>query len=157
VLDEVAEVNAALSKARKKRVVPDSVATPEEVAGYTLVGSYAVHSASKGGIADIDLHPQQVGEGSGCRRGALRCSGGILAQTLFFQGWECVCVCVLGGACRVFVCVCVRVRICAWIFVLAWGSCELAWGSCELVCVCVCVCVSVFVSLRASVCSSRVS
>lgn len=54
------EVNTALSKARKKRVIPDSVATPDDIAGYTLLGSHPVHSARSGGIHDIDLHPQQV-------------------------------------------------------------------------------------------------
>ncbi|KAI8476157.1 MAG: spliceosome component, nuclear pre-mRNA splicing factor [Monoraphidium minutum] len=61
VLDEMAEVNAALSKARKKRAVADSVATPEEVAAFGLVGSFPVHKAGKGGILDIDLHPKQAG------------------------------------------------------------------------------------------------
>lgn len=59
VLDDMAEVNATLSKARKKRVVPDTVATPADIQGYTLLGSHPLHSARAGGILDIDLHPEQ--------------------------------------------------------------------------------------------------
>jgi hypothetical protein len=68
VLDDMMAVNAALSKGRKKRAVPDSVASPEDIAGYTLLGSHALHSARTGGVNDIDLHPQQVGRrGLGAR------------------------------------------------------------------------------------------
>ncbi|GBF98278.1 spliceosome nuclear pre-mRNA splicing factor [Raphidocelis subcapitata] len=56
-VDDMAAANAALSKARKKRAVADSVATPEDVAGFTLLGSHAVHSARSGGILGIDTHP----------------------------------------------------------------------------------------------------
>lgn len=57
----MAEVNSALSKARKKRAVSDSVATPEDVAALALASSHAVHSARQAGISDIDLHPRLPG------------------------------------------------------------------------------------------------
>lgn len=58
------EVNSALSKARKKRAVADTVATPEDIAGFALLGSHAVHSARSGGIHGIDTHPDNVGGGA---------------------------------------------------------------------------------------------
>jgi hypothetical protein len=85
-------INAALSKARKKRAVADSVAGPEDIAGYTLLGSHALHSARGGAINDIDLHPKQVGLGRGRAVGVGAGNWGCGAEVAA-KGW------LLVGAC----------------------------------------------------------
>jgi pre-mRNA-processing factor 19 len=57
VLDELTEVNATLSKGRKKRAVSPSIATAEEVASLTSTGAYPVHGTRKPGITCIDVSP----------------------------------------------------------------------------------------------------
>lgn len=57
-LEELAAVSAALSKGRKKRAVPPTVATPEDVAAYALRGAHALHKTTQGGINALDLHPR---------------------------------------------------------------------------------------------------
>lgn len=50
-----------LSKGRKKRAVSATVATPDELAAFTLQSSHPLHKTSKGGILALDLSP--AGEG----------------------------------------------------------------------------------------------
>lgn len=46
-----------LSKGRKKRVVSPTVATPEDIAAFSLQHSVPLHKTSKGGILALDLSP----------------------------------------------------------------------------------------------------
>lgn len=45
------------SKPRKKRPVPDSLATPEELAAMAPSGSFPLHSTTQGGINALDVNP----------------------------------------------------------------------------------------------------
>lgn len=56
---DLSEVNAALSKGRKKRPLPDGLATPEDVAALSLSGAFPLHKTTAGGINSIDVSPQQ--------------------------------------------------------------------------------------------------
>lgn len=58
VLADMSEVNAVLSKGRKKRPVPDTLATPEELAGMCLSGSHPLHATKQGGITALDVNPE---------------------------------------------------------------------------------------------------
>lgn len=60
VMNDLVEVNKALSNARKKRVIPDATASKEDIEGFTLLGSYPLHKTTAGGITAIDLNPDQV-------------------------------------------------------------------------------------------------
>jgi pre-mRNA-processing factor 19 len=61
IIADMAEVNATLSKGRKKRPLPDSLATPEDLASLALSGSHPLHKTTAGGIAALDVNPQQQG------------------------------------------------------------------------------------------------
>ena len=58
VLEELTAVNAQLSKGRKKRAVPDSLATPEELASASVLGSHPLHQTTAGGIVSLDVNPE---------------------------------------------------------------------------------------------------
>jgi pre-mRNA-processing factor 19 len=57
VLDELTEVNSSLSKGRKKRVISPTLATAEEIANITQLGSYPLHQTRRPGILSIDISP----------------------------------------------------------------------------------------------------
>jgi pre-mRNA-processing factor 19 len=57
VLDELTEVNATLSKGRRKRAISPSLATAEEIGSLTSVGAYPVHATRQAGINCIDTSP----------------------------------------------------------------------------------------------------
>lgn len=61
VIADMTEVNATLSKGRKKRPLPDSLASADDIAAMTLAGSHPLHKTTAGGIAAIDVNPQQQG------------------------------------------------------------------------------------------------
>ncbi|KXZ54344.1 hypothetical protein GPECTOR_5g426 [Gonium pectorale] len=61
VIADMAEVNATLSKGRKKRPLPDSLATADDLASLSLSGSHPLHKTTAGGIAAMDVNPQQQG------------------------------------------------------------------------------------------------
>jgi pre-mRNA-processing factor 19 len=57
VAEAMSARSAELSKGRKKRVVPASTATPEDLAAYSLQSSVPLHATRKGGIAAVALAP----------------------------------------------------------------------------------------------------
>jgi pre-mRNA-processing factor 19 len=57
VLSELQEVNAQLSKQRKKRVIPESTATPDDLASLTLINNVPLHKTTQPGIAALDVSP----------------------------------------------------------------------------------------------------
>ena len=59
VIEELAAVNAQLSQGRKKRVVPDSLASTDELASASLLGSHPLHQTTNGGIVSIDINPEK--------------------------------------------------------------------------------------------------
>ncbi|PNH07333.1 U-box domain-containing protein 72 [Tetrabaena socialis] len=61
ILADLAEVNSTLSKGRKKRPLPDSLATAEDLASLALSGSFPLHKTTAGGIVALDVNPQQQG------------------------------------------------------------------------------------------------
>ncbi len=71
VLDDITAVSGELSKARRKRAVPEGTATAEQVAELRVASSFPLHKVSQPGILALDLQPGQVrtwehrGAGSG--------------------------------------------------------------------------------------------
>ncbi|KAG2434979.1 hypothetical protein HYH02_011978 [Chlamydomonas schloesseri] len=61
VIADMTEVNATLSKGRKKRPLPDTLATADDLAAMSLAGSHPLHKTTAGGIVGIDVNPQQQG------------------------------------------------------------------------------------------------
>ncbi len=61
VIADMAEVNASLSKGRKKRPLPDSLASPDDIGAMALSGSHPLHKTTAGGITAIDANPAQQG------------------------------------------------------------------------------------------------
>lgn len=59
VLQELTEVNATLTKGRKKRQIPDGHATVDELAAASLISSHPLHKTTAGGIVAIDFNPDQ--------------------------------------------------------------------------------------------------
>lgn len=57
IIQDLTEVNAALSKGRRKRAVPESLATVEQLAAFTLLSSAPLHKTTQGGICSIDINP----------------------------------------------------------------------------------------------------
>lgn len=57
VLAELAEVNAQLSKTRKKRPIPETLATPEDLTAMTQLISAPLHKTTAGGIVSLDVNP----------------------------------------------------------------------------------------------------
>eukprot|EP00656_Telonema_subtile_P053784 TRINITY_DN7861_c0_g1_i1.p1 TRINITY_DN7861_c0_g1~~TRINITY_DN7861_c0_g1_i1.p1 ORF type:complete len:502 (-),score=126.39 TRINITY_DN7861_c0_g1_i1:324-1829(-) len=55
IIEKIAAVNKTLSKGRKKRPVPPTTATAQEIAGYSEKSSVAVHGASKPGVTCLDI------------------------------------------------------------------------------------------------------
>jgi hypothetical protein len=49
-----------LSKWRKKRAIPEELATPEDIAAYTLQANQPLHKTTDAGIASVDLMPGRV-------------------------------------------------------------------------------------------------
>lgn len=58
ILQELVDVNATLSKGRKKRQISPSLASAEEVAALTLLGSHPLHKTTQPGILSIDVNPE---------------------------------------------------------------------------------------------------
>lgn len=57
VVEALTSASAALSKARKKRVVRDTVASPEEVRSLHSNASFPIHKTRHGGITSLDVAP----------------------------------------------------------------------------------------------------
>jgi len=60
VLDKIIETSQGLQKSRRKRPLPETLATPEQVSSFKQLSSTALHSASTPGITSVDLHPDGV-------------------------------------------------------------------------------------------------
>jgi len=57
VISKVTARAQELSKSRKSKAIPDTLATIEEIKGYSVLGSHNVHSSSPAGVLCVDLHP----------------------------------------------------------------------------------------------------
>ena len=57
VSEAMTACSAELSKGRKKRAVSPTLATPEDLAAFSLRNSFPVHSTRKGGIAAVAVAP----------------------------------------------------------------------------------------------------
>ncbi|EIE19108.1 spliceosome component, nuclear pre-mRNA splicing factor [Coccomyxa subellipsoidea C-169] len=55
VSSEMLEHSKALSKGRKKRIMPASLATPQDIEAFSLISSHPLHKSTKGGILSIDV------------------------------------------------------------------------------------------------------
>eukprot|EP00879_Flechtneria_rotunda_P002006 GHRR01002183.1.p1 GENE.GHRR01002183.1~~GHRR01002183.1.p1 ORF type:complete len:517 (+),score=206.67 GHRR01002183.1:358-1908(+) len=53
------QTNSQLSSGRRKRAIPEGTATPEQIASYSLTGSYPLHKTTQPGILALALHPTQ--------------------------------------------------------------------------------------------------
>lgn len=60
VLQELTDVNAQLSKTRKKRPIPDTLATPEDLQQLQQLVSAPLHKTTQGGILSIDVNPENA-------------------------------------------------------------------------------------------------
>ena len=49
IAERLTATSAALSKGRKKRAVAPTVATPDDIAGYSLTGTFPLHATNKVG------------------------------------------------------------------------------------------------------------
>lgn len=56
IIAELTDCNAALSQQRKKRQVPPTVATVDDLERYTQISSHPLHKTSKPGIVSLDIH-----------------------------------------------------------------------------------------------------
>ncbi|KAL4431421.1 hypothetical protein ABPG75_006677 [Micractinium tetrahymenae] len=57
IAEKLTACSNELSKGRKKRAISPTVATPDDIAGFSLQSSIPLHKTSKGGILAIDLSP----------------------------------------------------------------------------------------------------
>jgi len=57
VVEAMTACSSELSKKRKKRIVSDTVASPDDLVGYSLQGSYPIHATRKGGIFALSVSP----------------------------------------------------------------------------------------------------
>lgn len=55
VVEAVTACSTALSKTRKKRHISETVATIQEISGYSLQGCYPIHNTRKGGVNSISI------------------------------------------------------------------------------------------------------
>ncbi len=53
-------VSATLSKGRKKRATSETLATAEDIGGYSLLSSNPLHATKGGAIYSVDLQPGKV-------------------------------------------------------------------------------------------------
>ena len=58
VLEELTSVNAQLSQGRKKRAIPEGLASTEDLASASVLGSHPLHQTTAGGIVSLDLNPE---------------------------------------------------------------------------------------------------
>ena len=58
VLEELTSVNAQLSQGRKKRAIPEGLATTDDLASASVLGSHPLHQTTAGGIVSLDLNPE---------------------------------------------------------------------------------------------------
>ena len=59
VIEEMDACNAQLSKARKKRAVSETLATPEDLSQASVLSSHPLHATTQGGIVALAAHPDQ--------------------------------------------------------------------------------------------------
>ena len=59
VIEEMDACNAQLSKARKKRPISETLATPQELSQASILSSHPLHATTQGGIVAIAAHPDQ--------------------------------------------------------------------------------------------------
>jgi len=59
ILEQLDATHKKLSKGRKKRPMPDGLATVEDLKEYACTSTHTHHSASKAGILCLDLHPSK--------------------------------------------------------------------------------------------------
>jgi pre-mRNA-processing factor 19 len=57
VISNISEKAQELSKARKTKQIPETLATIEDIKGYSAIGSHNIHNASPAGVLCVDLHP----------------------------------------------------------------------------------------------------
>lgn len=57
VVEAMTACSAELTKGRKKRSISPTLAKPEEIAAFSLIGSYPLHSTRKGGILALAVSP----------------------------------------------------------------------------------------------------
>eukprot|EP00898_Chlorokybus_atmophyticus_P008651 jgi/Chlat1/8788/Chrsp90S08134 len=57
VIQEMTETSTTLSKARKKRQVSPTLATPEALDSHTQIASHPLHKTTAPGILSVDVHP----------------------------------------------------------------------------------------------------
>ncbi|XP_020599471.1 pre-mRNA-processing factor 19-like [Phalaenopsis equestris] len=59
IISELTECNAMLSGHRKKRQVPPTLASIDDLEKYTQVSSHPLHRTNKPGILTVDIHPSK--------------------------------------------------------------------------------------------------
>jgi len=57
ILEQLDATHKKLSKGRKKRPMPDGLASVDDLKAYAVTSSHTTHSASKPGVLCLDLHP----------------------------------------------------------------------------------------------------
>ena len=87
VIDAITQKSLELSKHRKKREISPTVATVEDIAGFSSKGSFPVHATRKGGILSLSV----------CPGGAYVASGGADSTVHIFDFKEKQSVGVLKG------------------------------------------------------------
>lgn len=60
VLQELQDVNAQLSKGRKKREISKTLATPDDLKAFSLLTSVPLHKTTQGGITQIEFNPENA-------------------------------------------------------------------------------------------------
>lgn len=58
-LNKIVTLSKALSKQRKKRTIPESLASKEQIQSWTVASSHPLHKPSKPGILCLDINPNQ--------------------------------------------------------------------------------------------------
>ncbi|KMT16534.1 hypothetical protein BVRB_3g048280 [Beta vulgaris subsp. vulgaris] len=56
IIAELTDCNLELSQQRKKRTIPSTLATIEDLQSYTQISSYPLHKTNKPGILSVDIH-----------------------------------------------------------------------------------------------------
>lgn len=76
VVQAMTALSKELSKWRKKRAIPEELATPEDIAAYTLQANQPLHKTTDAGIASVDLMPGRV---------SVVATGGMDSQVVLFD------------------------------------------------------------------------
>lgn len=87
IIAELTECNALLSGQRKKRQVPHTLASVDELERYTQISSHPLHKTNKPGILSIDIHPSKD----------IIATGGVDANAVLFDRSSGQILCTLTG------------------------------------------------------------